>query len=301
MEAKPVNSSRSRRFRPLSDLPSDITPGRAAFAAELRRGRDNVQLSLEEMGRRVYASKASVCRWLAGQSLPSAEQAGAWARACGTSEALTLQLLAAAAAEPGRQNGLPAQNHPGQPANGTAAASPPQESLIESPAPPGRRRLLKAALIIGGSAATVSIMSGLIWRIVNQHHAAGCHARYPLVLQIPPQTGTDVGVTVEAVCAVPAGRDYLVMEKLPDVDRSNPHPVYFVKAVIPHLNTRQVSSRNFVLKEPVGTSAEFWVISVDNGGWQALHQNNVVDAGSLFLPSGTIQESRISWHKKGWQ
>lgn len=296
-----MNPPGSRRFRPLSDLPSDITPSRAAFAAELRRGRDNVQLSLEEMGRRVYASKASVSRWLAGQCLPSEEQASVWARTCGTSEACTLQLLAAAAAEPSRQNGLPTQNHPDQSANGTVAASPPQESLIESPAPRGRRRLLKAALIIVGIAAAAGIASASIWPIVTQHPTAGCHARYPLVLQIPPQTGAHVGVTVEAVCAVPTGRDYLVLEKVPDVDPSNPHPVYFVKAVIPHLNIRQISSKKFVLKEPVGTSAEFWVISVDNGGWQALHQNNVVDDGSLFLPSGTVQESRISWHKKGWQ
>jgi hypothetical protein len=131
--------------------------------------------------------------------------------------------------------------------------------------------------------------------------AVQCHASYPLVLQIPPETGAHVGVTVEALCAVPAGRTYLVIEKLPDVDPANPHPVYFVKATIPYLRIGQTSSKDFVLNEPIGTRAEFWVISVDNGGWRALNQNKVVDNGVLYLPSGTIRESVITWHTKGWQ
>ena len=76
---------------------------------------------------------------------------------------------------------------------------------------------------------------------------------------------------------------------------------YFVKASIPRLKIGQTSSRDFELKEPVGTRAQFWVASVDNGGLQALNQNQVVDNGHLYLPSGTIQESSISWHRKGWQ
>jgi hypothetical protein len=71
---------------------------------------------------------------------------------------------------------------------------------------------------------------------------------------------------VATVCAVPAGLAYLVIEKIPNVDPDNPHPVYFVKATIPHLEVGQTSSKDFVLKEPIGTKAEFWVISVDNGG-----------------------------------
>lgn len=128
-----------------------------------------------------------------------------------------------------------------------------------------------------------------------------CHARYPLVLQIPPKTGARVGVTVEAKCAIPVGLTYLVVEKIPNVDPKNPHPVYFVKAAIPYLKVGQTSSKKFVLKEPVGTRAQFLVISADNGGLKALSQNQVVDNGILFLPSGAIQESPLYWHTKGWQ
>lgn len=136
---------------------------------------------------------------------------------------------------------------------------------------------------------------------MTQRATVRCHASYPLVLQIPPKTGAHVGVTVEAVCAVPAGLTYLVIEKIPDVDPENPHPAYYVKATIPHLKVGQTSSKDFVLKEPIGTKAEFWVISVDNGGLRALSQNQVVDNGILSLPSGTIQESPLYWHTKGWQ
>jgi hypothetical protein len=121
-------------------------------------------------------------------------------------------------------------------------------------------------------------------------------------LQIPAKTGSRVGVTVEAVCDTPADRNYLVVEKLPDVDpHSNPHAVYYVKTTIPHLAVGHASSKNFVLKEPVDTRAQFWVISVDSGGLQALSQNQVVDHGVLYLPSGTIQETAVTWHVKGWE
>jgi hypothetical protein len=105
---------------------------------------------------------------------------------------------------------------------------------------------------------------------------------------------------VEAVCAVPAALAYLVIEKVPNVDPDNPHPVYFVKATIPHLEVGQTSSKDFVLKEPIGTKAEFWVISVDNGGCEPSAKIRVVDNGMLSLPSGTIQES-LYWHTKSWK
>lgn len=270
-----MESSKSRRPRPLADLPPDITPGRAALAAELRRGRDQEQLSLKELAGRVYSSQASVSRWLAGQSLPTEKQARAWAQVCGTNEAVMLQLLATATAEPKQD---------------------------ENPVPYRRRRLFsRASQIITIAAAAIVGLVVITWSVVSQHHAARCHAPYPLVLQIPPETGAHVGVTVEAVCAVPAGRTYLVIEKLPNVDPTNPHPVYFVKATISYLHIGQTSSKDFVLNEPIGTKAGFWVIGVNEGGLKALKQNQVVDSGILFLPSGTIQESLISQHTKGWQ
>jgi hypothetical protein len=158
------------------------------------------------------------------------------------------------------------------------------------------------ALVVGLVAAKVFTGSSKTPHSnTTQHAAVRCYSSHPLLLQIPPKTGAHVGVTVEAVCAVPVGPTYLVIEKIPNVDPHNPHPAYFVKATIPHLEVGQISSKDFVLKEPIGTKAEFWVISVDNGGLRALSQNQVVDNGILFLPSGTIQESPIFWHTKGWQ
>lgn len=294
--------SRRRSPRPLTDLPSGITPGRAELAAELRRGRDNAQLSLEELARSVYSSKASVSRWLAGRALPSEKQATAWARTCDTDVHVMLRLLAAASAESGGQNELPVRYPPAASAEDAAVTIPPQAGSAGSqPANRGRWHLPRTALIITGIVAALAIAFSVIWPVMAQHQAVRCRAPFPLVLQIPPETGARVGVTIEAVCAVPAGRTYLVIEKLPDVDPSNPHPVYFVKASIPRLKIGQTSSRDFELKEPVGTRAQFWVASVGNGGLQALNQNQVVDNGHLYLPSGTIQESSISWHRKGWQ
>ena len=158
------------------------------------------------------------------------------------------------------------------------------------------------ALVVGLVAAKVFTgPSKTPHRNTTQHATVRCSASYPLALQIPPKTGAHVGVTVEAVCAVPVGLTYLVIETIPNVDPDNPHPAYFVKATIPHLKIGQTTSKNFLLKEPIGTKAEFWVISVDNGGLRALSQNQVVDNGILFLPSGTIQESPVYWHTKGWQ
>jgi hypothetical protein len=129
----------------------------------------------------------------------------------------------------------------------------------------------------------------------------GCRARYPVILQIPPETGSSVGITSEAVCNLEANRTYLVIEKLLDVSApSNPHSVYFVKATVPHLKTGQVSSAQITLLEPVGARAYFYVISVDKGGYRALQQNRVVDNGILFLPQGTRQESTMRYHVKGW-
>jgi len=294
-----VAPSRRRSPRPLTDLPPGITPSRADLAAELRRGRDQAQLSLEELARAVYSSKASVSRWLAARALPSEKQAIAWARTCDTDVQVMRQLLAAASAGSGGHNGAPTQ----YPAAGAAEVTvPPQVG------PPGsqpvrrrRRHLPRAAWITAGIVAVLAIALGATWLVMARSQAGACREPFPLVLQIPPQTGAQVGVTVEAVCAVPAGRTYLVIEKVPDVDPSNPHPVYFVKASIPRLKAGQTSSKSFELKEPVGTSAQFWVISVDSGGLQALSQNQVVDQGHLYLPTGTIQESAISWHRKGWQ
>lgn len=90
-------ASRRRRPGPLSDLPSDLPPERAALVAELRHGRGNANLSTAELAQRTLSSRASVSRWLNGRALPGKDQAIAWAQACGTDETAMIQLLDAAA------------------------------------------------------------------------------------------------------------------------------------------------------------------------------------------------------------
>ena len=95
-----MDPSTTRRRRPgsLTDLPSDLPPARAALVVELRRGRDKASLSLAQLARRAYSSKASVSRWLNGQALPSRDQARRWTEVCGTDTDTMMRLWEAAAA-----------------------------------------------------------------------------------------------------------------------------------------------------------------------------------------------------------
>jgi transcriptional regulator with XRE-family HTH domain len=299
-----------RRRRPgrLSELSSTLPPTRAAFAVEMRLGRDRSGLSLAALARHTYSSKASVSRWLNGRGLPSQEQANRWAELCGTDRD-TMNRLWTAAAESGHedpQSPRPASedpaDHPGRRIGSNQSVAAGEVMAPTSAAPPAATHLgLRRKGFLMGAIAGVIVILGAGALIVRLHEAATCHAAYPVVLHIPAETGTSVGITAEAVCNLDPHRTYLVVEKIPDVDPKNPHPAWYIKAQLPHLDANQANSQNFDIKEPVGIRAEFYVISVDNGGLQALGQNQVVDNGILQLPSGTRQESTISWHLKGWQ
>lgn len=305
-----MNRNTSRRRRPgrLSDLPSTLPPERAAIAVEMRRGRDRSNLSLAELARHTYSSKATVSRWLNGRSLPSQEQARRWAVLCGTNQD-AMNHLWIAAAESGHEDHQPPQPASGDPSDHPAprAESSKPVTADEAMAPTsvarsaaarlGLRRRGTLAVAIAGVMAALG--TGAL--IFHLREAATCHTAYPVVLQIPAKTGTSVGITTEAVCNLDTDRTYLVVEKIPDVDPTNPHPAWYIKAQLPHLDANQTNSQNFDIREPVGTLAEFYVISVDNGGLQVLYQNQVVDNGILQLPSGTRRESVIRWHLKGWQ
>jgi transcriptional regulator with XRE-family HTH domain len=309
MEAEPVDRNVSRR-RPgrLSDLSSTLPPTRTALAAEMRLGRDGSNLSLAALARQTYSSKASVSRWLNGRSLPSQEQANRWAELCGTDQD-TMNRLWTAAAEPENED-----NHPQQSASEDPAD--PFEQRIESYKPVTTGEVIastsvtpstaigldprrKVSLIIAIAGVAVILGTGAL--ISRLNGTATCHAVYPVLLYMPAETGTSVGITEEAMCSLDPDRTYLVVEKIPDVDPVNPHPAWYIKAQLPHLDASQTNSQYFDIKEPVGTRAEFYVISVDTGGLQALGQNQVVDNGILQLPFGTRQESIIRWHLKGWQ
>lgn len=130
--------------------------------------------------------------------------------------------------------------------------------------------------------------------------SAACRSPHPVALFMPSETGSKVSATFQVNCTSSADRKYLLIEKVPHVGEPVSHPVYFVKATLPRLMAGQTHPASFVLKEPVHTRAEFYVISVTTGGMMALRQNQVVDHGILQLPSGWRRESSIRWHTKGW-
>jgi transcriptional regulator with XRE-family HTH domain len=302
------NTSRQRRPGRLSDLPGTLPSARAALAVEMRLGRDRSNLSLAELARHTYSSKATVSRWLNGRSLPSQKQASRWAELCGTNGD-TMNHLWTAAAETGHEGHQPPQpvsgdpaDHPVQRAESSKSVATDEVMVPTSAAPFAATRLglrRRGSLVVAIAGVVAALGAAAL--ILHLREAATCHATYPVILQIPAQTGTSVGITAEAVCNLDPDRTYLVVEKIPDVDPKNPHPAWYIKAQLPHLDANQANSQKFDIKEPVGTRAEFYVISVDNGGLQALYQNQVVDNGILQLPSGTRRESHINWHLKGWQ
>jgi transcriptional regulator with XRE-family HTH domain len=294
-----MDPATSRRRRPgkLTDLAIDLPLARAALAKELRRGRENVDLSLSELANRTYSSKASVSRWLNGQSLPDERQAECWAQACGTDPALMIRLRAAATATPDPVSSLPSPEPPSE------AAAAPGPVLFRAALGPGRASrpgVLPRRAAVFGIATAVALAAIIAVFLVHRPHRAACPAVYPVHLEIPPETGPRVEVSFEAVCTLAAGRTYRVIEEVLDVDPSNPHHAYYVKADVPQLRAGQVSTAQFTLGEPVGTRADFFVVSVDNGGLRALGQNQVADHGLLFLPPATRRESRSEPHRRIW-
>jgi transcriptional regulator with XRE-family HTH domain len=292
------DASRRRRPGKLADLAANLQPARAALARELRRGRENADLSLSELAHRTYSSKATVSRWLNGQSLPDERQAACWARACGTDPALMIRLRAAAGATRGPVSSLPA------PEGSPAAVAAPDPAPIRPAAGSGRRfrpgTVPRWGAAIGAVAAAVVLAAIIAVALVRRPHSAACAAAYPVHLEIPAETGPHVEVSVEAACTLAADRAYRVVEEVLDVDPGNPHPAYYVKADVPYLRAGQVSTAQFTLGEPVGTRADFFVISVDNGGLRALGQNQVADNGLLFLPPATRRVSRLEPHRRIW-
>lgn len=294
-------NSRRRRPGPLGDLPDNLPPARAALAAELRLGRDGSGQSLAELARSAYSSKASVSRWLNGQSLPDEEQARRWARACGTGEDAMARFLAAAAATPYGADVPPATVTRD---NGTSpgpelASSVPETGGPLAP-PPVVSRLRRRLAVIGAAVLLPTAASFVGVSLAQRHQPAPAvvHHQYSAILQIPPTTGSHVHVTVEATRSFDPGRTYLVIEEVLDVDTNNPHPAYWVKAQIPSLKARQTSSRDFVIKEPITTVGDFFVASVNKSGLRILQEKYTAIYGALSLPPGTQLASPKIRHVK---
>jgi hypothetical protein len=126
-----------------------------------------------------------------------------------------------------------------------------------------------------------------------------CRSTYPAVLDIPHETGSVVHASVLATCNFSDSRMYLVIEKVFNVSsNTNPHSVDFVKASVSQLTAGQKDHVSFILKEPVGTKATFFVISVNHSELEALRKHQVADHGILHLPPGARMESTTEKHVK---
>jgi hypothetical protein len=129
--------------------------------------------------------------------------------------------------------------------------------------------------------------------------APACQTRFPAILYIKASSPSPATTTTVAACRFKENRTYLIVEKVINVSSStHPHPVYFVKATLPRLRSGQTETSRFVLKEPRGTEAEFFVLSVDPAGLAALGRHQVADHGILRLPPGAVQESAVETHTK---
>lgn len=277
----------------LRDLPADVSPARAALVQEMRRGREKANLSLNDLAREMFSSKATVSRWLNARSLPDEKQAIRWAELCGTEVSAIADLWQQTQAlEPS-----PAPQEAPQ----DAPQKAPQEAPQDAPPPAERRRnrgkmtaILSVTLLL--CVAGVSIM---VW--TKRSTTPSCAVDYPVSLYVPPQSGEIMDVTAEVKCGLAPDRKYLIVEEVPNVDLRNPHPAYYVKAQILKTRIGESSVTRLILKEPVGMRAKFYVISVDAAGEREMEQNHIVDNGLLNLPDGTRQESAVSWHVKAWQ
>ncbi|GAA0984056.1 hypothetical protein GCM10009555_057060 [Acrocarpospora macrocephala] len=274
-----MDSEPPRRRSPgrLHQLPSDVPLARAALVTELRRGRDLANLSLQELAKEMFSSKATVSRWLNARALPDQKQALRWAQLCGTDDSVMLDLWERASTESAT---LPA---------------------IEPEKPEKSRRNLRVRLVAGVLAGMVALIAAVIVIWIQSPDRPPCAVDYPISLYVPPQSGEVMDVTVEVKCGLPPDRRYFIVEEVPNVDVRNPHPAYYVKAVIAKTRIGESTVIRMLLKEPVGIRAKFYVISVDASGERELEQNRIVDNGLLDLPGGTRQESAVSWHVKAWQ
>ncbi|MEU4831129.1 helix-turn-helix transcriptional regulator [Streptosporangium sp. NPDC023615] len=244
---------------------------------EMRRGREKANLSLNDLAREMFSSKATVSRWLNARALPDEKQVIRWAELCGT--------------EVPRMTDLWRRAH----------ALEPSAALRDAPAPPEPRRGRgRTAVILSITLlACVAGISIAVW--TKRSTTPPCAVDYPVSLHVPPQSGEVMDVTAEVKCGLAPDRKYLVVEEVPNVDPRNPHPAYYVKSQILKTRIGESSVARLVLKEPVGMRAKFYVISVDAAGERQMEQNHIVDNGLLNLPDGTRQESPVSWHVKAWQ
>ncbi|MGW4637546.1 helix-turn-helix domain-containing protein [Sphaerisporangium sp. NPDC004334] len=117
---------------------------------EMRRGRDQTARSMQELATQMYASKATISRWLAGKAQPTREQAQQWAELCGTDPDLIGNLW--------------------DDAHNAAAPLEPSEPLVrvESAPAAARRRRWAAPLAILAT-VVVAAAGGAIWWTSNRN------------------------------------------------------------------------------------------------------------------------------------
>jgi transcriptional regulator with XRE-family HTH domain len=170
----------------------------------MRKGREKAKLSLNDLARELFSSKATVSRWLNAQSLPDEKQVIRWAELCGTDVPTMINLRQQAELDP--------------PASSADETIPPDPMKRD-------RRIVIFLVILLLCLAGVSLTA---W--MKRSTTPSCPLDYPISLYVPPQTGEIMDVTAEVKCGLASDRKYLIVEEVPNVDPRNPHPAYYVKA-----------------------------------------------------------------------
>lgn len=289
-----------RSPRPLAALSTGLPSARSALAQELRRGRDIANVSLSALAKATFSSKASISRWLSGTALPSRDQAKQWAEHCGTDPAEMLRLWDIAAATDVTESSAVTVSGDSNSAVDSSNAPAATDDSVDKP-PARHRPWRRRRWITLGAVVVVTLAGAAVATTLLVTARSACSAAFPLELQMPGTTGSTFGVTIKADCDGAPERSYYLVEELPDVDPSNPHPAFYLKGEFTALAAGNSTSMQLLIKEPVDTQAMFFIISVDSAGKRALGQNHVEDDGLLELPAGHRQESAMLWHRKGWE
>ncbi|MFJ5776874.1 helix-turn-helix domain-containing protein [Streptomyces sp. NPDC093094] len=148
--------------------PADVSP-RDRLAAELRRIKEESQLSFERLAARTNYSRSSLERFLNGKQLPTAVAVEQLAAVTREDPAPLLDLLSRATAQTGASDAVPpgGQAHtvtppPGEPeVSGTRTEAPPPLGAPRRHGSGWRRRTVVAGYVLGGALAG-SLLTGLL-------------------------------------------------------------------------------------------------------------------------------------------
>jgi transcriptional regulator with XRE-family HTH domain len=235
---------------------------------ELRRGRDNADLSLAQLARRAYSSKATVSRWLSGQALPDQDQARRWTEVCGTDTATMMRLWAAAAAIP------------------ATPESPQPLSAEQEPA--GHRRRFRRGITAIVAAAALLIAASIIWALHRDPLARPGALGNAQITSVTPAGGSScIGdiVQVNLEISVPASADrQLWLLAVVRTGTPNKHLVYYAKHQLTDATGQQTTIIPLI-GAAIGSVRNLVVVSSAHRSFSWLRQNLAHDG----IPSWDIK------------